>query len=181
MQSKKTKLIIGIIIAISLGIAIYLPIFTILISNNTPRNYGQLDLAFQVQEKETPYKIVQTTNFTLKVQYNEFQREHYNEHLQFIFEINQTWYDDNYTLTLLWKHDTVQDHYWMAKLDDNVLFTMCCGIMQNGSYELHNGNYFNLTRWELGTGPDPSITCANKLNPSTLTILTGMNFPKSPV
>ena len=158
MQSKKTTLLVSIIIVVSLCIAICLPIFSILISSVTPRDYGQLDLAFQVQEKEAPYKIVQITNFTLKVQYNEFQGEHYDKDLQFIFDINQTWYEDNYAVTLLWKHDTVQDHYWVAKLDDIILFDMCSGMMQNGSCELHDGNCFNLTCWEPGTGPDPYIT-----------------------
>ena len=123
----------------------------------TPRSYGKLLLAFQVEEKENPEIIVEIIEFTLEVQYNVLEREQYDKHLEFIYETHEKWKAEDYIVKVLWISDTVQNHYWLEKLDNNTLIAFHSGLLSNGTKELNNGKCYNLTCWELGTGPNPKI------------------------
>jgi len=157
MRSIRKRLLIITIGIMILYISINIPIISTLLYRITPRSYGKLVLAFQVEEKENPDIIVEITEFTLEVQYDVFEREQYDKHLEFIYEIHEKWKAEDYVVKVLWISDTVQNHYWLEKLDDNTLTTFHSGLLSNGTKELNNGNYYNLTCWELGTGPDPRI------------------------
>ncbi len=155
MQSIRKRLLIIPIVMIILGIVISIPIISTFVNKMNPRSYGKLILAFQVEEKENPDTIVEITEFTLEVQYNVYEREKYDKHLEFIFEIQEKWNTKDYVVKVLWIRDTVQDHYWVEKLDDYSLMIFHSGLLNNGTKELNNGKCYNLTCWELGTGPNP--------------------------
>ncbi|MFX1311092.1 MAG: hypothetical protein ACFFHD_00555 [Promethearchaeota archaeon] len=157
MQSIRKKLIIITIIIIILGISITIPIISSLLSKRIPRNYGELIIAFQVEERENSNKIIENLEFTLKVEYNPVERKQHNKHLEFIFELEEKWKEENYIVKRLWITDTVRDHYWVEKVDDNIILIMHSGIINDGVFLWSNGTCYNLTCWELGTGPDPRI------------------------
>ncbi|MFW9988720.1 MAG: hypothetical protein ACFFC3_08705 [Candidatus Odinarchaeota archaeon] len=157
MQSNKKKPLILIICILIVGISISIPIFSAMLNKNSVRNYGSLILAVQVEEKENSDTLIEAIEFQFEVQYNSFEREKNDKHLEFLFEIKEIWKLEEYIVKVLWIRDTVRDHYWVEKIDNITLMTFQCGLLNNGTIELNHGKIYNLTCWELGTGPDPSI------------------------
>lgn len=154
MKSKR-KILIIIISAIILGSFVIYGIYEI---RFRPRYKGSISLSFQLRNKNDKDIVVESTNFTnLKVAYNQIEREKCNVHLEYIYSFPERWKNEEYIIVVVWENDTVKDHYWVEKVDNEILMTMHSGIIFKMETEFPSGEYYNLTLWELGTGPDPKI------------------------
>ena len=152
MKTKKS-IIIGFII---LSLVISVAVISILIDQLKVRDFGGFKISFELRDKSNPDIIIDSISpLSVEVSYNKVKREMVDKHYELIYSFPSKWREGNFLLRIYYKDVNLKGHYSIEKLD---YYIIGYHPVWEGWAQLDIGGIYNLSIWEIGSGPHAEIS-----------------------